>query len=79
MEDISGLRSGQNHAPTATLATVSPPYSGRVTAGFRFIEVPKIEGRRLAGVPKHFCLKAPAIRGVCWLGSSIDPAIEHSE
>jgi hypothetical protein len=45
----------------------------------RFIEVPKIEGRRLAGVSKHFCLKAPAIRGVCWLGSSIDPAIEHSE
>jgi hypothetical protein len=37
MEDISGLRGGQNHAPTATLATVSPTYSGRVTAGFRFI------------------------------------------
>jgi hypothetical protein len=35
MEDISGLRGGQNHAPTATLATVSPTYSGRVTAGFR--------------------------------------------
>jgi integrase len=38
MEDISGLRSGQNHAPTATLATVSPTYSGRVTAGFRITE-----------------------------------------
>jgi dTDP-4-dehydrorhamnose 3,5-epimerase len=36
MADISGLRGGQNHAPTATLATVSPTYSGRVTAGFRF-------------------------------------------
>jgi hypothetical protein len=39
MADISGLRGGQNHAPTATLATVSPTYSGRVTAGFRVIEL----------------------------------------
>jgi hypothetical protein len=37
MEDISGIRGGQNHAPTATLATVSPTYSGRVTAGFRLM------------------------------------------
>ena len=37
MEDISGLCGGQNHPPSATLATVSPTYSGRVTAGFRLM------------------------------------------
>ena len=37
IEHISGLRRGQNHPPTATVATVSPTYSGRVTAGFRVI------------------------------------------